>query len=234
MSTLTTRSLREELLSLLHPADALDVPIPGFPSHDAVVAWARTKDQRAIVDAALETLRTDEWAQQYAAMALLRELGVPTEGQGYGDAFRWIVSLGEQPDVIEPEVKPLDPSVPTADTEGLEGLLAQLGIGPPSRELEAWEIDLRQLVARTMNNLDDRSKIVLVLHYFERLTYDEIGQILNLAGQDVESVARSALHALRGRLDPRTRQRVRSYVEDALDAVPLDTPALAFAALLAA
>lgn len=88
---MTRQTEREEFLSLLHPADALDVPTPGFPSHAALVAWARTKKPEVITEAARETLREDEWPQQYAAMAVLRELGVPVEGQGHGDAFRWVL-----------------------------------------------------------------------------------------------------------------------------------------------
>lgn len=230
------RTEREELLTLLHPADALDVPIPGFPSHEALVAWARTKNRRVIVEAAVETLRTDEWPQQYAAMALLRELGVSVEGEGHGDSFRWVVSLGERSEVIEPESPPLDPSVSDAHTIAVERLLAQLPPYVTSRDdLAPWELELRDiLVARAIGDLDDRSKIVLVLHYFERLTYEEIGKILGLPGQDVEDLARTALHAVRSGLKPSTRQFLRSYLEDALDAVPLDTPALAFAAFLAA
>ena len=91
MSTTSIRRLGEELHELLHPADPRDVPTPGFPTHEALIAWARSKPARAVIDAAVDVLRVDEWPQQYAAMGLLRSLGVDVEGQDHGEDFRWMV-----------------------------------------------------------------------------------------------------------------------------------------------
>lgn len=41
MTTTASGTVRDELRFLLHPADERDVPVPGFPTHDALIAWAR-------------------------------------------------------------------------------------------------------------------------------------------------------------------------------------------------
>lgn len=99
-------SVRDQYQELVHPAHPLDIPVPGFPSHAALVAWAKTKDSMQIEEAAVDTLRKDEWPQQYAAMALLRELGVGVEGDGFGDSFRWIVDKGGEPEIVVPRAPP--------------------------------------------------------------------------------------------------------------------------------
>lgn len=93
MSTTSIRRVSEELHELLHPADPRDVPTPGFPTHEALIAWARSKPASAVIDAAVDVLRVDEWPQQYAAMALLRSLGVEVEGQDHEEDFRWMVQV---------------------------------------------------------------------------------------------------------------------------------------------
>ncbi len=97
---------RDQYQELLHPAHPSDVPVPGFPSHDALVAWAMTKDRAQIRAAAIDTLHEDDWPQQYAAMALLRKLGVPVEGEGFGEEFHWIVHTDGESKVIVPRLLP--------------------------------------------------------------------------------------------------------------------------------
>lgn len=226
---------REEFLSLLHPPVATDVPVPGFASHDALVAWAKTKDPEAIKEAALDTLRDDEWPQQYAAMGLLRELGISVEGEGYGDAFRWIVLLGERRVVIEPRLMPSAQNAADSSAIELESFFTKLPAHrESSRGLEPWASELRGLVAHAINQLDDPPKTALVLHYFEGLRHDEVAEVLGIPKASVEGILRQALREVRNHLRPSARQGVRFYLEEALGAAPLDTPALAFAAILAA
>lgn len=102
-ASLSSKRPGTDLYELLHPADPLDVPVPGFPSHAALVAWgARTRDLERVREAALDTLRVDEWPRQYAAMALLRALGVVVEGEDHGEDFHWIVDPHETRAVAVP------------------------------------------------------------------------------------------------------------------------------------
>lgn len=103
MSATGATSVSNELHQLLHPADRRDMPTPGFPTHDALVVWARSKPAEAVIDAMVDVLRTDGWPQQYAAMTVLRALGVDTEGEGHGKDFRWLVRRPGYPRLsIEP------------------------------------------------------------------------------------------------------------------------------------
>lgn len=97
---------RAELSALLHPAQG-DVPTPGFSSMNFVVEWARDlPESEAAIEPAIEVLAEDEWPQQYAAMYLLRWLGVEVEGVGHGDEFRWQVTVaGQQDRIVNPAVK---------------------------------------------------------------------------------------------------------------------------------
>lgn len=110
MTKTASGTVRHELRFLLHPADDRDVPVPGFPTHEALVAWARSRPADEVIEAAIEVLRNDDWPQQYAAMALLRALGVDVEGAGYDDDFRWRLTRpgGRRARVIEPSVKERD------------------------------------------------------------------------------------------------------------------------------
>jgi hypothetical protein len=80
---------------LLHPEDPLTITQPGFPSFEELVAWAETQPREDVVEAAIEVLRTGGWPQQYAAMGLLRRLGVQVHGDGYHSEFKWVVELAD-------------------------------------------------------------------------------------------------------------------------------------------
>ncbi len=229
-----TASERDDLYELLHPADHLDVPVPGFPSHAALVAWARTRDLERIREAALDTLREDEWPQQYAAMGLLRALGVFVEGEAYGDDFRWIVDPQGSREVVVPRYLPAGPDHDDTAAAKVGALLERSGHRNRAIvELEHWEQELRNLLAHAILQLDEDSEIVLALYYFEGLTYEEISVVLGSA-ISVETVIRNALQQLRDRLTAGKRQELRYYLDEALVNGPLHSPTLAFAALLAA
>jgi len=120
-----SHSLAEQLWELLHPADELDVPVPGFPSHDALIAWARTKPQAELVRELTRVLREEAWAQQYAAMGLLRALGIEVAGAGYGNDFSWRVRIsGEREAAIRPQV--LDDLRARVDTDATEWAVIEI------------------------------------------------------------------------------------------------------------
>lgn len=64
---------------LLSPHDERDMPVPGFPSGDAVIAWARAQSANEVIEAASAMINGGEWPRQYMLMALLRALGVKVE-----------------------------------------------------------------------------------------------------------------------------------------------------------
>jgi hypothetical protein len=84
-------TVARDLHSLLHPADDRDIPVPGFPSGEALTAWAQTRPRDEVVDALLDVLRNDDQPQQYAAMGVLRGLGVAITGEHVGDSVCWRV-----------------------------------------------------------------------------------------------------------------------------------------------
>lgn len=227
-------SERADLYELLHPVDHLDVPVPGFPSHAALVAWARTRDLERVREAALDTLREDEWPQQYAAMGLLRALGVFVEGEGHGKDFHWVVDPQGSREIVVPRHFPDGPDHDDTAAAQVDALLERSGHrNHAAIELGHWEQELRHLLAHAILELDEVSRIVLAMYYFEGLTYEEISVVLRPA-ISIETVIRNALQQLRDRLTAGKRQELRYYLDEALVKGPLHSPTLAFAALLAA
>lgn len=90
-----------ELRARLNPTDPLAIPTPGFPTQTDLEAWALTQDGDAIRDEALLILGEPGWPQQYAAMALLRALGVSVEGDRSDGRLRWVVVVDGVEQIIE-------------------------------------------------------------------------------------------------------------------------------------
>jgi hypothetical protein len=96
--TTTEHTVASDLRFLLHPADERDIPVPGFPSGNALEAWAKSQPRAEVENALIEVLKQDEYPQQYAAMAALRALGVDISGEAEGTSFFWTLidtSTGE-------------------------------------------------------------------------------------------------------------------------------------------
>ena len=183
MTKTATGTVRDELWFLLHPADDRDVPVPGFPTHDALVAWARTRPDGELMEAAIDVLQNDDWPQQYAAMALLRALGAEVEGVGYNDDFRWRLTRpgGRRARFIEPSVK--DRIRP------LERISAGVAVGDLDQA--------RAAVANAIHRLPERERIILTLYYYERLSFDEVASVLGVEAETVRRVHQKALRAIR-------------------------------------
>src|ERR1019366_3017264 len=100
--------LCEDLNLLIHPHDDRDTPVPGFPSGDALVAWAATKDRNAMIRCLVDVLRFDGVGQQLAAVNVLRSLGVEVDGVTKHDIFEWAMNWDGRPGQnIRPLEQPL-------------------------------------------------------------------------------------------------------------------------------
>lgn len=92
---------------------------------------------------------------------------------------------------------------------GERGEVATLGDTIPDRgegPVGAYEVEeMKQILARAINRLGDREKIVLTLYYYEGLTLAEIGEVLGVTESRICQIHTKAVLQLRGRLgDPTT------------------------------
>lgn len=87
---------------------------------------------------------------------------------------------------------------------GERGEVATLGDTIPDRgegPVAAYEVEeMKQILARAINRLGDREKIVLTLYYYEGLTLAEIGEVLGVTESRVCQIHTKAVLQLRGRL----------------------------------
>lgn len=216
MNHTTSRTVNEELRFLLHPADLRDVPVPGFPPHDALVAWARSKPVEEVIDAAAQILGEADWPQQYAAMGLLRALGVRIEGEGYGKDFRWLLSL------------------PDRDPRSLEPAIDEAGDAPTGDPGSSDVDELNGVLAAAIGQLDERVRIAVTLRYYERYTFEDVATVLGTNEHEVRLLLRDALDDIRTRITPRDKARLEHLAQAASDAADRDGPAIALVREMAA
>jgi hypothetical protein len=99
--------LGADLGRLLNPYDERDVPVPGFPSGDAVVAWAKTKPHDAMIEALVDVLEFEDVPQQSVAVAALRALDVDVDARRSNDDLHWAVTLpGGEVRRVDPAYRP--------------------------------------------------------------------------------------------------------------------------------
>jgi RNA polymerase sigma factor FliA len=95
---------------------------------------------------------------------------------------------------------------------GERGEVATLGDTIPDRAegpVGAYEVEeMKQILARAINRLGDREKIVLTLYYYEGLTLAEIGEVLGVTESRVCQIHTKAVLQLRGRLGEPVRESV--------------------------
>lgn len=116
---MVSERLAADLDAILHPFDERDVPVPGFPSGDALVAWGRSKPERELQMLLLKTLQRDRFPQQYAAMAVLRATGASIEGVRRQGRLMWQVRLPDgESRSIEPDFPPQRPGRLQVETIG--------------------------------------------------------------------------------------------------------------------
>jgi hypothetical protein len=95
-----------QLKSLLHPRDKQDIPVPGFPTGDALNAWVATKPHSVVVEALVEVLRRDSVPQQLAAASALRSLSIDVDGRSDQGTFHWHIDESGVKQRLVPAVPP--------------------------------------------------------------------------------------------------------------------------------
>jgi RNA polymerase sigma factor for flagellar operon FliA len=89
------------------------------------------------------------------------------------------------------------------ETLTLGDTIADAGDGP----VGAYEVEeMRQILARSINRMPDREKIVLTLYYYEGLTLAEIGQVLGVTESRVCQIHTKAVLQLRSRISAAVRE----------------------------
>lgn len=132
----------EDLHQLLHPCDERDIPVPGFPSGDALIAWAHTKPRDAVLEGLKKVLRFDGFPQQIAATAVIRSFGVEIDGERLGTRFVW--SLGVPPAPSE-QIEPMQPPARSrvGDDVPRSSIPPSVGFRDSFRALNRAFLDLR-------------------------------------------------------------------------------------------
>ena len=89
------------------------------------------------------------------------------------------------------------------ETLTLGDTIADTGDGP----VGAYEVEeMRQILARSINRMPEREKIVLTLYYYEGLTLAEIGQVLGVTESTVCQIHTKAVLQLRSRISAAVRE----------------------------
>lgn len=133
----TDAKMREDLWSLLHPYDERDIPVAGFPSGEAFIAWVRSAPADVAIDALLDVLREDGVAQQLIAVAALRSLGISVDGVDEQGSFAWrrVDDAGDSTDIV-PLYQPDPVAGRTTDAVPIILSRATAGMTPLRRLLE--------------------------------------------------------------------------------------------------
>lgn len=132
------------------------------------------------------------------------------------------IELAEEMGITEPELHAIFNQVSfvgivaldemLAVGSGERGEVASLGDTIPDRgegPVAAYEVEeMKQILARAINRLGDREKIVLTLYYYEGLTLAEIGEVLGVTESRVCQIHTKAVLQLRGRLSEPVREPV--------------------------
>ena len=89
------------------------------------------------------------------------------------------------------------------ETVTLGDTIADAGAGP----VGAYEVEeMRQILARSINRMAEREKIVLTLYYYEGLTLAEIGNVLGVTESRVCQIHTKAVLQLRTRFSAAVRE----------------------------
>ncbi len=83
--------------------------------------------------------------------------------------------------------------------ECLEEVKGIEGMGSPSRELE--ELELKEELIKSIEELKEQERLVISLYYYDELTLKEIGYVLGVTESRVSQIHSKAVLKLRGKLE---------------------------------
>ena len=103
-----------------------------------------------------------------------------------------------------PEVREAKAHILEGMTDRYEALLAQGKNGDEAFGVVAGEFgsmeELRQELARAIDELNQQERTVLSLYYYEELTMKEIGQVMGVSEQRIGQINRKLIKKLRARM----------------------------------
>ena len=103
-----------------------------------------------------------------------------------------------------PEVREAKAHILEGMTDRYEALLAQGKNGDEAFGVVAGEFgsmeELRQELARAIDELNQQERTVLSLYYYEELTMKEIGQVMGVSEQRIGQINRKLIKKLRTKL----------------------------------
>ena len=186
---------------------------------DAIDKWDPTRDNKfktyaefRIRGAILDELRSQDWvprsvrdkskALDRTIAALENELGrYPTEEEISG---RLNMPMTEFHDLVN-QVRPVSllsiddqPTFSDSDKKSIANLLEGSKSGNPFNQLNVKVV--KDVVAKAIEELPERQRLVLSLYYFEDLNLKEIGQVLRVTESRVSQLHAQAVTRLRAKL----------------------------------
>ncbi len=186
---------------------------------DAIDKWDPNRDNKfktyaefRIRGAILDELRAQDWvprsvrdkskALDRTIAALENEIGrTPTEEE---ISSRLNMPMGEFHDLVN-QVRPVSllsiddqPTFSDSDKKSIANLLEGAKSGSPFNQLNIKVV--KDVVAKAIEELPERQRLVLSLYYFEDLNLKEIGQVLNVTESRVSQLHAQAVIRLRAKL----------------------------------
>jgi len=186
---------------------------------DAIDKWDPTRDNKfkiyaefRICGAMLDELRSQDWvprsvrdkskALDRTVAALENEIGrVPTEEEV---SAKLNMPMEEFHDLVN-QVRPVSllsiddqPTFSDSDKKSIANLLEGAKSGNPFNQLNLKVV--KDLVAKAIEELPERQRLVLSLYYFEDLNLKEIGQVLQVTESRVSQLHAQAVIRLRAKL----------------------------------
>lgn len=186
---------------------------------DAIDKWDPTRDNKfktyaefRIRGSILDELRAQDWiprsvrdkskALDRTISALENELGrYPTEEE---ISTRLNIPISEFHDLVN-QVRPVSllsiddqPTFSDSDKKSIANLLEGAKSGNPFNQLNVKVV--KDVVAKAIEELPERQRLVLSLYYFEDLNLKEIGQVLRVTESRVSQLHAQAVTRLRAKL----------------------------------
>lgn len=186
---------------------------------DAIDKWDPTRDNKfktyaefRIRGSILDELRAQDWiprsvrdkakALDRTISALENDLGrYPTEEE---ISAKLNMPMGEFHDLVN-QVRPVSllsiddqPTFSDSDKKSIANLLEGAKSGNPFNQLNVKVV--KDVVAKAIEELPERQRLVLSLYYFEDLNLKEIGQVLRVTESRVSQLHAQAVTRLRAKL----------------------------------